>query len=422
MTTTNGYRRIWILLGLVLSVMASACGGSGDPLDAGPTPTRPSTTAGNGTGTSVAESTVPGSSGTTTPGSSTTSEVVVYFTRGEKIVPVKRSVPRVPRIGAEAVKTLVAGPTAADTADGLGTAIPPETRFHALTIADGIARVDLSKAFESGGGTLSLSLRLAQVTCTLDQFDSITGVRFLLDGELVNVFSGNGIVLDQPVGCGDYADLVAGEPVREAVFPGVWPFTSQAEMDDYISGGDRTFTTPTETARQFASRYVGMLDPAIFGGPTVAAGGLVEVKVGFRLGEGGVPIADPQPSMSVFLMSGGADGDLGPWTVVSATSPNIVVESPAAGARISSPVAVSGRNNTFEGNVEVEVREDGMLFDQFLGKAPVTGGMGELTPFSGAIAFEAPTEPAGAIVFFERSMADGQGVLRASVVRVDFQR
>ena len=157
-----------------------------------------------------------------------------------------------------------------------------------------MAKVDLSKDFESGGGSLSLSLRLAQVTCTLDQFDSVSGVRFLLDGDLVNVFSGNGIVLDQPVGCADYAEFVDGAPPATATFPGIWPFTSQAEMDDYLSGADRTFTSPgRRRPRRSASATWGWSSPAAFGSPTPVAGGRVEVKLGFTIGEGGVPDRRP---------------------------------------------------------------------------------------------------------------------------------
>ena len=70
--------------------------------------------------------------------------------------------------------------------------------------------------------------------------------------------------------------------------------------------------------------------------------------------------------------------------------------------------------------MNVEVREDGMLAGQFLGEGFVTGGGGPAAPFSGTIAFTTPTKPGGAVVFFERSAADGQGVLRATVVRVAF--
>ena len=409
------HRTMTTALGLALMATAVAGCNSGDgSVDSGTTPTRPATTVGTGGPATTAPD---GTSGTTTA----TSTVVVYFTRGEKIVKVSRTIPKVTRIGAETVKALVGGPTSAETADGLGTAIPVATRFRDLAIADGVAKVDLSKDFESGGGSLSLSLRLAQVTCTLDQFDSVSGVRFLLDGDLVNVFSGNGIILDKPVGCGDYADYVDdGTPVG-AVFPGIWPFTSQAEMDDYLSGADRTFTSPLETARLFGARYLGMVNPATFGSPTPVAGGRVEVELGFTTGEGGTPIVDPRPTMSVFLLAGDADGDQGPWTVVAATSPQIVVSSPAALDRVTSPVAVRGEAATFEGNVLVEVRADGMLAGVNLGQAPVTGrGDGVLGPFAGDIPFATPSKPAGAMVFQEKSAADGVGVIRATVVRVAF--
>ncbi len=424
MRIAMGHRRTGLALGLGLLMTAAACGASGGgSVDAGPTPTRPSTTAVAGGGTAT---TAPGPGGTTdTTPPAGTSQVVVFLTRGEKIVAVKRAVPRVAGIGAETVKSLVGGPTSAERADGLGTAIPAETRFRDLDIADGVARVDLSKDFESGGGSLSLSLRLAQVTCTLDQFDSVTGVRFLLDGDLVNVFSGNGIVLDKPVSCADYAEFRGDDaPPATGTFPGIWPFTTQAEMDTFFSPNgprDQTFTNPVETAKAFADRYLGMVGPVTFGPPAAVAGGRVEVKVGFGTGEGGVPIADPQPTMSVILLGGGADADQGPWTVVGATSPNIVVNQPVALARISSPVTVRGAAATFEGNVVVQVREDGMLKDRRLGQGFVTGrGDGVLGDFGGEIPFDAPSKSAGAVVFLAPSAADGQGTIAAAVVKVSF--
>ena len=98
----------------------------------------------------------------------------------------------------------------------------------------------------------------------------------------------------------------------------------------------------------------------------------------------------------------------------------IVVTCRAAIDRISSPVAVRGEAATFEGNVLVEVREDGMLDGANLGFAPVTGrGDGVLGPFNGDIAFDTPAKSAGAVVFSEHSALHGH-VVRATVVRVAF--
>ena len=165
-------------------------------------------------------------------------------------------------------------------------------------------------------------------------------------------------------------------------------------MDAYLSGADRTFTVPADTAKAFGVRYLGMVNPAVFGSPTPVAGGLAggQARLHHRRGRQ-CRSSTPSRSMSVFLLSGDADGDQGPWTVVRATSPQIVVTEPAALDRVSSPVAVRGQAATFEGNVLVEVREDGMLDGANLGLGPVTGrGDGVLGDFAGDIAFDRPVQ------------------------------
>ncbi|MGH3039588.1 MAG: Gmad2 immunoglobulin-like domain-containing protein, partial [Gaiellaceae bacterium] len=67
---------------------------------------------------------------------------------------------------------------------------------------------DLTSEFESGGGTLSMQMRLAQVVYTLAQFPTVEGVLFSLDGEQVDVIGGEGIVVDQPLRRRDFRDLL----------------------------------------------------------------------------------------------------------------------------------------------------------------------------------------------------------------------
>jgi hypothetical protein len=399
-------RRLLSTLAL-LGLVTAACGSSGTT-DAGPVPAGPSTT----------QTTVEGATPTTAATSATT-EVSVWFARGELLEPVTRTVPRVPRIGAEAVKALLGGPTAAEARDGFTTAIPKETRFNDLVIdGDGIAKVDLSRDFESGGGTLGLTLRLAQVTCTVNQFPTVRGVRFALAGELVKVFSGNGIVLDKPVTCESYREVVR-QPGAPVTFAGIWPFATKAELDAYAAGGDRTYRDPVATARDFATKYLGMDNPVNFAFRSTGTGA-GEVPMGFRYGEGRTPVPNPQPTFTVVLRQLGAQGAAGAWTVVEVTSPQIVVGTPKALDKVTSPVRLSGQAHAFEGTVTVEVREDGMLAGQSLGRGFVTGGGDMLRPFSGDIPFRSPSKPGGAVVFFELGAADGQSVLRAAVVKVRF--
>ena len=393
----------------VLAIVATACGSEG-ATDAGPVPGRPETT--------VTTTDTPATTPATTAAGTT--QVSVWLARGEKLEPVTRTVPSVPRIGAEAVKALLSGPTAAETRNGFTTAVPRETRFLDLVIdAAGIAKVDLSRDFESGGGTLGLTLRLGQVACTVGQFPAVKGVRFALNGELVSVFSGNGIVIDKPVTCDSYREVVSQPGSTPVAFAGIWPFATKAELDAYAAGSDRTYNDPVATARDFAIRYLGLRDPVSFASQATSDGS-AQVRLGFRFGEGGTPVPNPQPTFTVVLSQLGSQPGAGPWAVTGATSTNIVVTTPAVGATVRSPVRLTGQAHAFEGTVNVEVREDGMVAGQSLGKGFVTGGGDMLRPFTGEVSFRAPSKPAGAIVFTEISQADGQSILRAAVVKVRF--
>jgi hypothetical protein len=72
-------------------------------------------------------------------------------------------------------------------------------------VIDGsVATVDLSSQFASGGGSLSMTNRLAQVVYTATQFPDVSSVRFKLEGKPVTVFGGEGIILDHPQARSDY--------------------------------------------------------------------------------------------------------------------------------------------------------------------------------------------------------------------------
>jgi germination protein M len=145
----------------------------------------------------------------------------VWFTRGESVLgedltqtfnptlwSVKRTMPSTQRVGTAALQALFDGPNDEEITGDVGTAVPEDTQLLGLEIADGVATANLTSEFESGGGSLSMTMRLAQVVYTLTQFQTVKGVRFELDGRPVDVFSGEGIVLDHPVGRKDYEQLL----------------------------------------------------------------------------------------------------------------------------------------------------------------------------------------------------------------------
>ena len=92
------------------------------------------------------------------------------------------------------------GPTDAEESDGLVTAIPDGTTLLGVSVADGVATVDLSGTFDDGGGSASMLGRVAQVVATLTQFPTIERVAFRLDGEPVETIGGEGVVVDPPLG------------------------------------------------------------------------------------------------------------------------------------------------------------------------------------------------------------------------------
>jgi hypothetical protein len=128
-----------------------------------------------------------------------TRPVVVYLLRGELLAPAARLAPAGAAPGPAALEELVAGPTAAEREAGLSSAVPEGTRLLGLAVEDGRATVDLSGTFASGGGSLSSAARLAQLVFTVTRLATVDEVVLRLDGRPVQVFGGEGIVLDLPL-------------------------------------------------------------------------------------------------------------------------------------------------------------------------------------------------------------------------------
>jgi germination protein M len=209
-------KRILVLLG-TLALAATACA-DGGPRTLGPVGEALSPT----TGTSSTPP-VPAPSPGGTPSPEPTDDVMRYevwfvFGEGPWLFVTERTEPRDPAVGTAALRALFAGPTDAEAAAGVASAVPPGTELLSLSIEDGLATADLSSGFESGGGSTSMLLRLAQLTYTITQFPTVDAVTFTLDGEpLGDGFSGEGIVVDDPLTRRDFEDLLPAILVRTPV-------------------------------------------------------------------------------------------------------------------------------------------------------------------------------------------------------------
>ncbi|MDA8203527.1 MAG: GerMN domain-containing protein [Chloroflexi bacterium] len=198
---------------LAFAVIVAGCSASGG--DAGPVASSgapaapavsppPSPSASAPQGSPVQPSSPP-------PSAAATTSLAVYFLLGEHLVPVQRTAPKTVAVARAAVQQLLAGPTAVESngASRLVSSIPSGSQLLDIAVSGGIATVDLSGRFESGGGSASMFSRLAQVVYTVTQFPTVTGVRFRLDGQPVTTFSSEGIVLSGPSTRADYRDWLA---------------------------------------------------------------------------------------------------------------------------------------------------------------------------------------------------------------------
>ena len=179
---THGSPRL-ALVALTLVYVTLAAGCDGDE------PTPPPTTSETTTTTSQ-----------TTPQES--SSVAVYFLRGEKVSPVRRTIAATPAVARTALTELLAGPTEEEVASGLRSAIPAGTALRDVSISGGVATVDLDGTFDDGGGSASMLGRVAQIVATLTRFPTVDRVAFRIDGRPVEAIGGEGVVVDPPIGRG----------------------------------------------------------------------------------------------------------------------------------------------------------------------------------------------------------------------------
>jgi spore germination protein GerM len=245
--------RVGLTVGLAVagSLGTAACGGNDEagPVTTAPVPTTDATeptttvpvTTAPTTSAPAIEPTTTVAVTTETPTSATAApttepvlvDVKVYLLRGERLAIAHREVPS-PALLRGALDELLAGPTAAERDAALHSAIPDGTELRDVALADGLATVDLDETYESGGGSLSMTARVAQVVFTATQFENVDRVLFLLDGEPVDFLGGEGIVLAEPQRRMDVDRAFTGGILFDAPPPGTRvtsPFVVTGEGD-----------------------------------------------------------------------------------------------------------------------------------------------------------------------------------------------
>lgn len=132
------------------------------------------------------------------------SAITVYLVHNGKVAPVRRTATGTPAPARASLELLLRGPSAAERRAGYSTAVPSGTRIRALALRGGVLTVDLTRRFESGGGSMSMLLRVAQVVHTATRFPSVARVSFRLDGTPVTAIGGEGVVVGPSVSRADF--------------------------------------------------------------------------------------------------------------------------------------------------------------------------------------------------------------------------
>jgi spore germination protein GerM len=237
--------RIGLTIGLLAATSACSTSEESTPATGSPLPTvapmtsvapttRPATTQPPVTTAPIETTLAPATTEvTTTTVAPTIVDVKVYLLSEERLV-IRHREATGPALLRGALNELLAGPTPDELAEGLVSVIPDNTELLGLDLVEGLATVDLSTDFESGGGTLSMTARIAQVVFTATQFDNVDRVLFWLDGEPIDFLGGEGIVLDEPQARMDVDRSFTGGVIIDTPAPGDTvssPFTVTGEGD-----------------------------------------------------------------------------------------------------------------------------------------------------------------------------------------------
>lgn len=174
------------------------------------------TTTSSPTATTTA-TTVPATTAPATTVPAAKAPVAAYMVRDELLTPVRRhTATATPQ---QALAALFAGPTAAERTQGVTSLIPADARLRGVRVSGATVTVDVSSQFDSGGGSLAMRLRVAQVVYTATQFVGLTDVRFEVEGVPVEMISGEGIMVD-PARRDQYTDGIIPPILLESPLPG----------------------------------------------------------------------------------------------------------------------------------------------------------------------------------------------------------
>lgn len=97
----------------------------------------------------------------------------------------------------QAFTRLLAGPSSSDS--GFSSSIPKGTKVKSVKVENDTVSIDLSQEFTTGGGSASMTGRLAQVIYTATSLNPNAKVFISVDGKRLETLGGEGLEIPQPI-------------------------------------------------------------------------------------------------------------------------------------------------------------------------------------------------------------------------------
>jgi hypothetical protein len=130
---------------------------------------------------------------TTTPSATEMKNIKLFFVNTEirpvvncdELVPVIRQIPASTKsVATEAMKLLVAGPTAEEKNQGYTTSFPEGSAIKSISINQkGDVQVDFNSVVNTGGGSCHFRILRSQIEETLFQFPTVKRIKIMVDGK-----------------------------------------------------------------------------------------------------------------------------------------------------------------------------------------------------------------------------------------------
>jgi hypothetical protein len=124
------------------------------------------------------------------PTSHASTTISVWFKRSARLWHTKRTAAAATFPVRTAIRALLTGPNAAESAAGVKTAVAAGTRLLSTSVSGGVATINFRQSFASPAPKKRIRMRLAEVTFTATQFPNVHAVSLEIMGSRVTSIGG----------------------------------------------------------------------------------------------------------------------------------------------------------------------------------------------------------------------------------------